>query len=282
MCQFCTKHGEGKRWYLSAKNYSEDLVSDLGRRKMITEFFGHPEVLADAVGRLKRLDQAPAFVRRVLGWRISNRMKKVHFGQVVPIEEVGRILDFVTSVVRLPCVCRRATLKSEQRYCYGISMGPQGGRMMEIIREIDPGYLLGPDNTGLEILTKEEALEAMRGHEREGLCHTVWTFVPPFIGGICNCDRSDCLAMRATVTHSVPVMFRAEYLALADEDLCDGCRNCMRLCQFGAMGYSAARKKVEIDPRRCYGCGICRALCKKDAITLRPRSEDPVAARTWL
>ena len=34
----------------------------------------------------------------------------------------------------------------------------------------------------------------MREHEKEGLCHTVWTFQTPFIGGICNCDRADCLA----------------------------------------------------------------------------------------
>lgn len=42
------------------------------------------------------------------------------------------------------------------------------------------------------MLTKEEALAAFRHHEQEGLCHTVWTFMTPFIGGLCNCDRQDC------------------------------------------------------------------------------------------
>lgn len=32
MCEYCHKHGEGKRWYLQAKNYSEDLKSDLEKR----------------------------------------------------------------------------------------------------------------------------------------------------------------------------------------------------------------------------------------------------------
>jgi NAD-dependent dihydropyrimidine dehydrogenase PreA subunit len=281
MCEFCTKHGEGKKWYLEAKNYSDDLMSDLGRRRMITEFFGRPEVLEKSVSQLERIDQAPAFVQRVLRWRVTNKMKKEHFGQVVPIEEVARILNFVTSVVRLPCICRHATFKTEHRYCYGVSMGHQGGQMLELIREIDPGYLLGPQGNGLEVLTREEALQAMREHEREGLCHTVWTFVPPFIGGICNCDRSDCLAMRATMTHSTPVMFRSEYVAALDPGSCDGCRSCMRLCQFGAMGFSAARKKVSIDTRSCYGCGICRSSCKKDAITLIPRVQNQVAAKYW-
>ena len=29
MCEFCLKHGEGEKWYLQAKNYSDDLFSDL-------------------------------------------------------------------------------------------------------------------------------------------------------------------------------------------------------------------------------------------------------------
>jgi heterodisulfide reductase subunit A-like polyferredoxin len=121
----------------------------------------------------------------------------------------------------------------------------------------------------------------LREHEKEGLCHTVWTFIAPFIGGFCNCDRSDCLAMRSTVTYRMPVMFRAEYVAEVNPELCNGCRQCMRVCQFGAISYSAAQKKVLIDPRQCYGCGICRASCTKDAILLHDRSTIPVAATIW-
>lgn len=153
--------------------------------------------------------------------------------------------------------------------------------MRKIIEEIDMAYLTGPDAAGLENVTKEEALDNFRQYEKEGLCHSVWTFVTPFIGGICNCDRSDCLAMKATVTHGFPVMFRAEYLAEVDPDLCNGCRQCMRVCQFGAIGYSAATKKVFIDPLRCYGCGICRASCTKDAIDLHDRASLPAVANLW-
>jgi hypothetical protein len=31
MCEFCHKHREGKKWYLEAENYSDDLLSDLKR-----------------------------------------------------------------------------------------------------------------------------------------------------------------------------------------------------------------------------------------------------------
>ena len=28
MCEFCTAHGEGKKWYLEMKNYAEELAHD--------------------------------------------------------------------------------------------------------------------------------------------------------------------------------------------------------------------------------------------------------------
>ena len=281
MCEFCHKHGEGKKWYLQAKNYSDDLLEDLRRRKFIIDFFGNPDSLENGVRNLGQLDSAPSFVKRVMTRRISNKMKKIHFGQVVPIEEIESIFGFVTSVVRLACICRHVTLGSEKRFCYGVSMAPAGGRFAKIIKDIDAGYLTGPDTAGLEAMEKAEALSAMHKLEHDGLCHTIWTFVAPFIGGICNCDRSDCLAMQTTVTHGVPVMFRAEYVSKVNLDLCNGCRSCMRVCQFGAIGYSAGQKKIVIDPRQCYGCGICRSVCKPKAILLAERSTVQPAAKIW-
>jgi ferredoxin len=208
-------------------------------------------------------------------------MKKVHFGQVVPIEEIEQIFGFTNSIVRIACACRHATLGKEKRYCYGISLAPDGGRLAEIFRGLDGSFLSGPDGAGFETLTRDEAISAFRAHEQEGLCHSVWTFHTPFIGGICNCDRSDCLAMRSTVTHAMPVMFRAEYVANVASEDCSGCRECMRVCQFGAIAYSASSKKAVIDQRWCYGCGVCRSACKKGAIGLEDRNKVPLAANLW-
>ena len=282
MCEFCHKHGEGKKWYLQAQNYSEDLLSDLRRRKFISDFFKKPERLSETGRQNRDLNPLPSFVASVLKPLRVNLQKKVHYGQVVPIEDVERIFSFVSSVVRLPCYCRQMTVGNEQRYCYGVSMVPESeSQFAKIIRSIDADYLTGPHTSGLEALSKEVALTSLRELEKKGLCHTVWTFITPFIGGICNCDRSDCMAMQQTVTLNFPVMFRAEYVASVNPELCNGCRQCMRVCQFGAMGFSAAHEKVIIDPRRCYGCGICRASCTKDAIVLNERSAIPLAAHLW-
>lgn len=281
MCEFCHKHGEGKKWYLQAKNYSDDLLSDVRRRKFIQDFFSDPEYLTRDAAGLHRLDKVPPFVRNLIGRVVSRKMKRIHFGQVAPIEDIEQIFDFMGAIVRTACICRHSTLGQEKRYCYGVSLAPDRSEFANILAGIDTSYFGGPDHAGTERLSKDEAVAAFREHEREGLCHTIWTFHAPFIGGICNCDRADCLAMQSTVTHNVPVMFRAEYVAEIDPDACSGCRACMRVCQFGALTFSAGAKKSVVDQRWCYGCGICRAVCAKDAISLKDRAAVPAAANRW-
>ena len=284
MCEFCLKHGEGEKWYLQAKNYSEDLLNDVRRVKFL-QSFSDPNALALEVGKMNdgfaRLDKSPWLIRNLYSRMITRKMKKIHFGQVVPIEDIERIFEFTNSIVRVSCICRKSALGQEKRYCFGVSLKPGGGKLNEIFQSLEKNYSGGVNDQRYEMLTKEEALTAFRAYELEGLCHTVWTFHTPFIGGICNCDRVDCMAMRSTVTHAVPVMFRAEYVAHVDPDLCTGCRQCMRLCQFGALSYSASTEKAHVDERWCYGCGICRSSCKADAIRLEDRASSPVAANLW-
>ena len=281
MCEFCMKHGEGKKWYLEASNYSEDLLSDVRRKKFLVNFFSETDKLEGALKNFEKLDKAPWLIKHFVRWRLDRFFRKKHHGQVLPLEDVEKIFSFTNSIVRFTCICRTVVKSEEKRYCYGVSMGPRGGKFAALIDEVVPGFLDGPDAKGMEILSKEEAMAAFTEHEREGLCHSVWTFDTPFIGGICNCDRPDCMAMKTTLNHDIPSMYRAEHVARLDPALCIGCRQCMRVCQFGALSYSGGNKKVVIDPWRCYGCGICRAVCEKNAIHLEDRSNVPAVANLW-
>src|SRR3972149_6015257 len=109
MCEFCAEHGEGKIWYLAMKNYSQAMLSQNGRREHIAQFFQNFE--SSVAASLSALDavQALPFVPSVVGKVATARQKKSHFGQVVPIEDVDKILDQIDSIVRLPCVCRSLT-----------------------------------------------------------------------------------------------------------------------------------------------------------------------------
>jgi ferredoxin len=282
MCEFCHQHGEGKKWYLNANNYAEDLLSDLRRRQSVTRFFENPENLAKGERALRVLDVMPDFLWRGVRKRVTAKQQVKHFGQVVPIEDIERILALTTSVVRLACICRHVAAGKEQRYCFGVSMEPDGGGIRKLLAEIDASYLVGPHTAGLETMSKAEALARIRESEREGNCHTVWTFVTPFLAGICNCSLPGCYAMKTTLTHKTPVFFRGEYVARVDADLCNGCGQCVKLCSFGAFKPRKKKDKAAVEPLKCYGCGICRSACTRGAITLADRAEVPEAAGLWL
>ena len=285
MCEYCTEHGEGKKWYLQMKNYSDELLHQelSSRQKEIAEassrietrlrFFenrvipaitgvpGPEDQSQDALGSKAQLSQEEIAKHR-----------KVHFGQVLPIEDVEQVIDIADSITRFACGCRFITTgKTDKRYCFGLGVDKQG--------------ILGkfPDAaSSLEVLSKKEAKKSFREYDKEGLIHTVWTDIAPYVDTLCNCDR-DCLQYKRYIENEgVPRFFRAEYICQTDWDLCRGCKSCMSQCQFGAKFYSSTLSKVYIDPARCFGCGVCRAACPNDAIALVPRGEVPEAANIWL
>ena len=267
MCEFCTKHGEGEKWYLNAKNYAEELLHDPGRRSMIRNFY--KEYIGGGNSKITRMElmyrRNPRLLDRIRAPYIAE-MKSIHFGQVVPIEEVAMILSICNSAVRLPCGCRWAVEKKEQRVCYGISVGQS-----DWFGDLDMDYFGTPDVGRFDHLQKEQALDQIRDLDRQGMVHSIWTFQTPFIGAICNCEIKACLAMRSTVGLRMPIMFRAESTAMIGHSECTGCGECLQACQFGAIGYSEAGDKAAIDLQRCFGCGVCRNFCPVGAIRLVER-----------
>jgi ferredoxin len=290
MCEFCTKHGEGNKWYLQMKNYADQLLyeeltaAQKGVVGATTRFewsnrfwktFVLPAMGGSSRAQEERQDASPSTEPAAVQPsedEVVAHGKIEHFGQVLPIEDVESVIDRVDSITRMPCGCRFFTTgKADRRYCFGLGMDKLG--------------ILGrfPDAaSSLEVLGKEEAKKIFRQYDEEGLMHSIWTGVTPYVIGICNCDR-DCGAYKGYIEmRGAPSFFRAEYICQTDWDLCTGCKSCMSQCQFGAQFYSSALAKVYIDPTRCFGCGVCRATCPNDAIKLLPRHESPEAANVWL
>ncbi len=271
MCEFCTQHGEGKKWYENISNYTEEVFravnSEAKLKKFLSNFY---DSLTFDVIRAQRFKQRlPRIYDLIVYPYVTKKLKKTHFGQVLPLEDAEKILSRAASIVRLPCICRKVTTGEDRRYCFGVGM------------DLTPVFEDIPHFSAFERWSPEKAKAFIRELDREGKMHSVWTFNTPFIGALCNCDR-DCMAYRFQENMALGrTMWKAEYVAVIDPLLCTGCKKCIKKCYFDAIAFDRQHKKCEIDVVRCFGCGICRPACQHDAVRLLPRCEEPRAATTW-
>lgn len=279
MCEFCTQHGDGKKWYLQAENYAVDLSHDLERREYMVDFVStFDRRMKLNVPLLEVMKRSPRPVQAAFRSYAQPRQIRDHFGQPVPIEECERVFDIATSIVQLPCVCRHFAGTPEQGYCIGLTVTP----IDDVLEEAFKAYRDGPDTSALQRLTKDEAMAVLQRAEAEGLMHSVWTFKTPFIAAICNCKLSaGCMAMKTTLTYGFKTMWKGEYHATVDEAACVGCGACVERCPFGAVELDA-REVAVVQPEECYGCGICRSACNLDALSLVDREPlSDAAAVAW-
>lgn len=260
MCEFCTQHGEGRKWYEVMQNYSAELLNDKARQEYIRHFI--PNVQKNARTNIAKLawikNHFPA-VYRIIRRLGTKHMKNIHFGQVVPLEDAEKIIEMVQSITRVACVCRSVSAgKKNDRYCFLLGIDPYGS-------DIDFADL----QCSLETISHAKAKSLLREFDQAGLVHSIWTMKTPFIGALCNCDQ-DCLAYKLQVEKNlVEMMFKAEYVAEINSKLCTGCRRCQKICQFQAITFKHGQ--CSIIEQKCYGCGVCRQACTAEAIVLHPK-----------
>ena len=268
MCEFCTEHGDGKVWFKNADNYGKDLISDLARREYINAFF--TSTIEEGVGTIGRLETLYGKKKRLpprVTKALIDKAKVEHFGQVVTMEDIRELVGKAATVVRLPCACRWASMKKENRCCYSVSYSPEAW-----YENLDMSYFGLAQDQGLESLTPAEAISQMETLEQDGAVHTIWTMITPFIGAICNCQPGDCLGLR-TLAIDVETMFRGEQMAVVDEEACIGCGACEEACHFKAITSvdRSGEHKAHIHSIACFGCGLCRNVCPSEALSMARR-----------
>lgn len=124
-----------------------------------------------------------------------------------------------------------------------------------------------PDGRGLsERVTKEEAIEAFKYADKQGLIHK-------FTGqGFCNCCRCCCIHHHDAEKYEKAFkgnFLETPYIIEAKEEKCIGCTACTKRCPFGAL--TVENRKVKLDADKCWGCGVCRAVCPKGALEIKKR-----------
>lgn len=269
MCKYCAEHGEGKKWYLSLKSHLKELVWDEELIQIVNDYLNVEAKTASPYFKelLRRLKSSDPRVAEQARREFEDERT---IAQVIPLEDAKEIIRVASPIGRLACVCRRMFRANvDAKYCLGL------GAFLDYIRE-------WPDYTrGIDLLSKEEAIELVERWDWEGFVHTIWTAKTPFIIFMCQCEYPTCIGIRLRLDYQQSTFLKSEYIAQIDLNRCSGCKRCLSRCQFGAIRYSPVLGRCIVDMRKCFGCGICRAVCEENAINLTPRERNPVLRDVW-
>jgi NAD-dependent dihydropyrimidine dehydrogenase PreA subunit len=272
MCEFCSKYGHRNRWYLNPENFSDELLRDKGRQKIIDQVVGWG--VDYYIGRSSRL--VPLAKMPLLGGLAKAYVNRTtptqHAGQIVPLEDALKMVDLARDFVALPCMCRRLVGGRADMTC--LNFGP--------IKELTANRR--PEEP-MEELPPKEVKARLRQFDKMGYVHQVAYAKLPYPIVICNCDRKYCTLLKFRFLYDLEIAcLKGHDICMVDQARCDGCSGkpeCVRFCQFGALRRVPTDGTVVCEPRNCFGCGVCRQSCPRGALRLIPRESLAPVREVW-
>jgi heterodisulfide reductase subunit A-like polyferredoxin len=91
--------------------------------------------------------------------------------------------------------------------------------------------------------------------------------------------QAQAAASRAATLLSKDVVKLSAITAKLDTDHCVKCLTCVRSCPFGVPQFNSTEKVVEINEALCHGCGVCTAVCPRQAIGLSYYEDDQLICK---
>jgi len=120
-------------------------------------------------------------------------------------------------------------------------------------------------------ITKDEALDIlMRAQEAGLVLQPQNTQQPQFV---CCCCGDCCGILTSVKRFPRPAdMYATNYYAEVDPELCNGCEECIEICQLDARIMIDSVATVDLD--RCIGCGNCIVICDSNANRLQKKEDE--------
>ena len=262
MCELCQKYSKpGVKWYFNPENYDKDL--GLTMKETFEELHQKKGVkwLAENAEKSDILLRMPA-IGGMFSEYYNEKIGDIGT-QIVPYDDVMKILDLGENFCTFPCPCRLlAGIEEDTCFHFGVAKIFH----KEIV----------PEGKNMKELTKEEAKARFKEWNEAGYFHQIVPLEIPYIYNICSCAIPYCWAWRARIVHGYTNMLRkGEYIAMVDPDRCTGCGACSQRCPFGAIAYDQVKNVTFININSCFGCGLCQNACEQQAILLVDRQTTP-------
>lgn len=266
MCEFCEKHGGGKKWYFNPKNYKREMGE--ARREFLEKVAGM-YIAEWSIGDFEsceRLKGIPLLNKLAL-FLEERHVKKTIGAQVIPLDDALKVMELCGNPALLSCLCRE--MAGKEKYCC-INFG----LIPELYKKANP-------DAYIEEISVNKAKRLLSDWDKEGLYHLISWHNMPYVTTLCNCTAPYCTAYKLRYTSGLKnIMLKGEYVAKVNQRLCSGCKKCLTMCPFGAISFNVDDGKAFTDINRCFGCGLCLTGCDNNAIELIERGLTP-AKNFW-
>jgi NAD-dependent dihydropyrimidine dehydrogenase PreA subunit len=180
------------------------------------------------------------------------RSPNIDADQIIPEENWRLGIENAKRRIIAPCGCRVVwgICDHPLMTCFACFDRPRGEYYLN-----QPGRLL-------KEITLAEAIDTALEAEQSGLVH--W--------GDCYCCDCCCENLfPVTRDKRYELMTPNRFLAVADEDKCKGCQDCVERCKFEAIemrpSTHSRKLKAYVIAEKCKGCGLCIITCKENALT---------------
>jgi len=209
------------------------------------------------------------FVRVVPAWKALRRSPHLNLAELPPEENLLDLVRGADLIALVPCTCRRS-----MRRCHAD---------LDNCIVFNRGAEYAIERGAGRRITAEEAMAIYERSEEDGLVHT-WPFATsPRLNEICNCCIDCCGIFDAGIKFNTlsSILQKTHVRAKIDQDLCNGCQECVERCYFSAIEMArppqGKKLKAVIDEEKCFGCGVCAVACPIDAITMKlsPQASTP-------
>jgi H+/Na+-translocating ferredoxin:NAD+ oxidoreductase subunit B len=185
--------------------------------------------------------------------------------EIRPFQSAAELVNSAKAWGVLDCICRKQKAL----------IGEPCKHPIDVCMVLDERAGAFDHSNVIRAMDQEEALRTLRRAAEAGLVHSV-SNNQQGVHYICNCCTCSCGILRGMSSLGIAnVVARSAYVNRVDDAICNGCKDCVELCQFEALSVDGVAMVNEV---RCVGCGVCVLVCSTGALGLVLRPEESILA----